>query len=104
MSGKVHIIYWRDIPGQIKGKIGRKRISRPFSDRFMQVIDAASMESGDTDTEVYLAQWRPGDSMEIEGDADQFLDALVAKIEEEYPGKRLSELVKNGGWEKGNEA
>ncbi len=100
MSGKVQIIYWRDIPSQIKGKVGRKRVSRALSDRFLQIIDAASMESGDTDTDVYLAQWKPGDWIAIEGDTDEFLDGMVAKIEEEYTGKRLSELVKNGGWEK----
>ncbi|MEM9776871.1 MAG: virulence factor [Chloroflexota bacterium] len=99
MSGKVQIIYWRDIPSQVKGKVGRKRVSRALSDRFMQVIDAASMKSGDTDTDVYLAQWKPGDWIEIEGDTNEFLDALVAKIESEYPAKRLGQLVKNGGYE-----
>ena len=44
MSGKYQIIYWRDIPSQIKAKVGRKRVSRPLSDRFMQIIDAAAME------------------------------------------------------------
>ena len=99
MSGKVQIIYWRDIPSQIKGKVGRKRVSRALSDRFMQIIDAASMQSGDTDTDVYLAQWKPGDWINIEGDTNEFLDALVEKIESEYSGKRLSELAKNGGYE-----
>ena len=99
MSGKVQIIYWRDIPSQIKGKIGRKRVSRALSDRFLQIIDAASMESGDTDTDVYLAQWKPGEWIDIEGDPDEFLDNMVAKIEADYTGKRLSELVKSGGFE-----
>ena len=99
MSGKYQIIYWRDIPSQIKGKVGRKRVSRPLSDRFMQIIDAAAMESGDTDTEQYLAEWKPTEWMPIEGDTDEFLDALVVKIEAEYPSKRLSALAKNGGYE-----
>ena len=99
MSGKYQIIYWRDIPSQIKGKVGRKRVSRALSDRFMQIIDAAAMESGDTDTDQYLAEWKPSDWKEIEGNTDEFLDALVAKIEADYPGKRLSELAKNGGYE-----
>lgn len=101
MSGKYQIIYWRDIPSQIKAKVGRKRVSRPLSDRFMQIIDAAAMQSGDTDSEDYLAQWKPTEWQDIKGDTDEFLDGLVAKLEEEYSGKRLSELAKNGGFEPG---
>ena len=102
MSGKYQIIYWRDIPSQIKAKVGRKRMSRPLTERFLQSIDAAAMKSGDTDTDEYLAQWKPTEWMEIEGDANEFLDGLVTKIESEYTGKRLSNLVKNEGWEPEN--
>ena len=98
MSGRYQIIFWRDIPSQIKGKVGRKRVSRPLTERFLQAIDAAAMKSGDTDTDEYLAQWKPSEWAEIEGDTDQFLDGLVAKIEADYTGKRLSDLVKNEGW------
>ncbi len=98
-AGKYQIIYWRDIPSQIKGKVGRKRVGRPLSDRFMQSIDAAAMKSGDTDTDDYLAQWKSSEWAEIVGDTDEFLDALAAKIEAEYSGKRLSDLVKSEGWE-----
>lgn len=99
MSGKYQIIYWRDIPSQIKGKVGRKRLSQPLTDRFLQTIDAAAMKSGDTDTDVYLQQWRQTEWMPTEGDPKTFLSELAAKIEEEYTGKRLSNLAKNGGWE-----
>lgn len=99
MSGQYQIIYWRDIPSQIKAKVKRNRLSRPLSDRFMQIIDAAAMQSGDTDTDDYLAQWRPSDWQPIEGEPNAFLDALVAKIEADFPAKRLSNLAKNGGWE-----
>lgn len=97
MSGKYQIIYWRDIPSQIKAKVGRKRVGRQLSERFIQSIDAAAMKSGDTDTDDYLAQWRQTDWVEIEGDVNTFLDELVAQIEGEYSGKRLSDLVKNEG-------
>lgn len=99
MSGNYQIIYWRDIPSQVKAKIGRKRLSKPLSDRFMQIIDAAAMQSGDTDTDDYLAQWRTSEWQPIEGDANVFLDGVVAQIEAEYSGQRLSHLVKSGGWE-----
>lgn len=102
MNGKYQIIYWRDIPSQIKGKVGRTRLSQPLTDRFLQTIDAAAMKSGDTDTDVYLQQWRQTEWQEIEGDVEQFMADLAAKIEDEYTGKRLSDLAKNGGWEESN--
>ena len=99
MAGKYQIIYWRDIPSQVKAKVKRERLSRPLTDRFLQTIDAAAMQSGDTDSEDYLAQWRPSEWSDIEGEPNTFLDDLVAKIEADYSGKRLSNLAKNGGWE-----
>ena len=100
MSAQYQLIYWRDIPSQVKAKNGRQRISKPLSDRFMQSIDAAAMQSGDTDTDDYLQQWRQTEWKGVEGDVERFLNELVSKIEAEYTGKRLSNLVKNGGWEK----
>lgn len=100
MSAQYQLIYWRDIPSQVKAKNGRQRISKPLSDRFMQSIDAAAMQSGDTDTDDYLQQWRQTEWRAVEGDVERFLSELVSNIEAEYTGKRLSNLVKNGGWEK----
>lgn len=99
MSARYQIIYWRDIPSQIKAKIGRKRMGVPLTDRFLQTIDAAAMQSGDTDTDVYLSQWRQTKWQEIDGDPKTFLDGLAQQIESDYTGKRLSNLAKNGGWE-----
>ena len=98
MAGKYQIIYWRDIPSQIKAKVKRKRMSRPLADRFMVSIDAAAMKSGDTDTDEYLEQWKPSEWMDIEGEPNAFLDQLVEKIESEYPRQRLAKMAKNGGW------
>lgn len=99
MSAKYQIIYWRDIPSQIKIKVGRKRSGQQLSERFIQSIDAAAMRSGDTDTDEYLAEWRQTDWADVDGNPAEFLEKLVAQFEADYPGKRLSDLVKNGGWE-----
>ncbi len=99
MSAKYQIIYWRDIPSQVKTKVGRKRGGQQLSERFIQSIDAASMKSGDTDTDSYLEEWRQTPWADVEGDAAEFLAAKVAELEAAYSGKRLSNLVKNGGWE-----
>lgn len=99
MAAKYQIIYWRDFPTQIKGRDGRKRLGRPLTERFLQTVDAAAMKAGDTDTDVYLQQWRQSEWQQIDGDPDTFLDELAAQLESNYSGKRLSDLAKNGGWE-----
>ena len=99
MSGNYHILYWRDIPSMVKGKVGRKRVSRPLSDRFMEAIDAAAMRTGDTESDDYLDHWQASESRAIEGEADAFLDQLVTQLEQDYPPERLLALRKNGGHE-----
>ncbi|HFE66563.1 MAG TPA: hypothetical protein ENJ93_04805 [Chloroflexi bacterium] len=99
MTAKYQIIYWRDIPAQVKMKIGRKRSSRPLSARFMAAVDAAAMQAGLTDSDGYMAEWRMGDCQEIPGEPEAFAEALVAQLEADYPGDRLRQMVKQGGWE-----
>lgn len=103
MMTKYQIIYWRDIPAQVKMKVGRKRLSRPLSRRFMAAVDAAALQAGKTDSNGYLEEWRLGEWQEIEqpelSDPEAFADVLVTKLEINYPGDRLRQLVKQGGLE-----
>lgn len=99
MSGKYHILYWRDIPSMVRGKEGRKRVSCPLDKRFMEAIDTAAMRTGDTNSDEYLEGWTPSDSYEIEGDPQACLDKVAADLETQYPRERLIALAKNGGRE-----
>ncbi len=100
MSGQYHILYWRDIPSMLKGKVGRKRVSQPLDNRFMDAIDAAAMRTGNTNSEEYLEDWRSSESLPIEGeDAQAFLVKLAADIEADYPRERVLALIKSGGRE-----
>ncbi len=97
MADKYHILYWRDIPSMVKAKIGRKRLSHPLPDRFMEAIDAAAMKTGDTNTDQYLADWRQSEQFDIEGDAQTYLETVGQRLEQEFPRERLIALAKNGG-------
>lgn len=99
MSGNYHILSWRDIPSMVKGKVGRQRVSRPLSNRFMEAIDAAAMRTGDTNSDDYLDHWKASPAQPLEGDAETFFDQKAAELESEYPRERLLALIKNGGWE-----
>jgi hypothetical protein len=100
MSTKYQIVYWRDIPAQIKMKVGRKRLSKALSNRFPVAIDEAAMRARLTDSDDYLAEWRNSGWQEIEGDPETVLANLVEELEKQYPSDRLRTLIAQGGLEK----
>ncbi|HLF89090.1 MAG TPA: virulence factor [Anaerolineales bacterium] len=81
---KYQILYWHDIPLQVKAQEGRTRASKPLSERFQVAVDNASMEAGLTGTDEYLNLMQWGDPQEREGTPDEIVDALVAELEAQY--------------------
>lgn len=95
---KATIIYWRDIPTQVVLGSGRKAQKRPLADRFLVAVDKAAMASGASDTDAYLEAWRK-EPVDLAGeDQAAALEALAQEIENAFPGKRLAEMARNGGW------
>ncbi len=102
MTTTYQIIYWRDIPAQVKVKAGRQRVSRPLPQRFEQAIDQAAMQAGLIGSDDYLAEWHHSELVEREGEPEAIADAVVAEIEADYPRSRLRTMAKNGGREPEN--
>lgn len=96
---KYQIIYWRDIPAQVRARVGRQRISQPLSQRFQIAIDEAAMESGLTGSDAYLEEWRNGDWQEDDSAPEIMISSLIAGLESDYPRERLRKIVKAGGRE-----
>ncbi len=99
MMIRYQIIYWRDIPAQVKVKAGRNRAGRPLSGRFTVAIDEAAMRAGLTDADDYLTQWRNGAWLERDGELEQVAAALVTELETAYPPERVRQLVAQHGLE-----
>jgi len=93
----IQIVYWRDIPAQVKVKAGRVRASRQLSDRFQVAIDRAAMRSGLFNTDDYLNAWRTADAPEREGEPEAVAEAVAAELEASYPDVRLEALGDQGG-------
>lgn len=100
MSSSYQIVYWRDIPAQVRARLGRERVARPLTERFQVAIDAAAMRTDATSTDDYLEDWRTSDWQPGEGDPASLAETLAAQIEADYPQKRLEALVRAGGHEK----
>lgn len=99
MAIRYQVVYWRDIPAQIKIKDGRQRKGKPLSDRFGQGIDQAAMLAGLIGSDDYLAQWHTTAWQDYEGDAETLAETLATELEEAYPSDRLKALIMNGGYE-----
>jgi hypothetical protein len=93
------IVYWRDIPAQVKVGAGRSRSARQLSLRFTEAIDRAAMRAGLFNADDYLAEWRSGDAQQREGEAESVAEAVAAELEAAYPAERLEALASNGGRE-----
>ena len=78
------ILYWHDIPVQVRVKQGRKRLSKPLPDRFQEAVDKAAMRakhaSGDDYTDGYV--W--GDVQERDGEPKAILEAVVEELDKQY--------------------
>ncbi len=99
MTTSFQIVYWRDIPAQIKVRSGGRRVNRQLSPRFQEAIDAAAMRADAVSTDDYLADWRSLDWQPSDADPDKLADSLVAEVEAEYTTERLMKLVVSRGIE-----
>jgi hypothetical protein len=93
------VVYWRDIPAQVRAGSGRRAVRRELSPRFAEAIDIAAMQAGLRDTDAYLGAWRTGDPMPAEGEVGAAVEALCAKLEADWPDARLAAVTASGGLE-----
>lgn len=79
---RYQILYWKDIPAQIKVvEPGKRPLSRPLPERYQQQIDALAMQLGLYATDAYLEQWHWSEPEEMPGTADEVAAALLEKFE-----------------------
>ncbi len=93
------VVYWRDIPAQVKSGSGRQTVRRELAPRFAEAIDMAAMVAGAEDADAYLAEWRTGAPVGIKGDVEKAVTEACAALEAEWDTERLSAAVANGGRE-----
>lgn len=92
------IVYWRDIPAQVIVKQGRATARRQLPERFEQAIDRCAMKVGARDTDAYLAEWRRGAPVEVEGELEALAAAEAERLERSFDKAALKALIDNDGW------
>lgn len=79
------ILYWHDIPVQVRVRQGRTRLSRPLPGRFQSAVDKAAMRAGHASDEAYTNGYRWGELQEREGTPEAVLAAVIAELDAQYP-------------------
>lgn len=93
---KLICIYWRDIPAQVIGRVGRTNFKRELDPRFAQAIDRAAMRARRVSADAYLADWRR-ESVNVEGDIEPLVNARVTELESQFPPEVLEKVIRAHG-------
>ena len=75
------ILYWQEIPTQIKAEDEIDDVTVQLDGKFMEQIDRLAAMRGLQGSDDYLAQWKWSDEEEREGSAQEVADALKAELE-----------------------
>jgi hypothetical protein len=103
MKLEYQIVYWRDIPAQIKVRSGRDRLGRELPERFQKAIDWAAMASNATSTDAYLEEWRissweTSENELPEAGLSEAAEFIIQQIDGEYSAERLYGIMTNKGF------
>jgi hypothetical protein len=75
------ILFWQEIPSQVKAEDAQDEVNLELAPRFMERIDQLASQRGLQSTDDYLAQWRWSDEEERDGSARQVAEAVKAELE-----------------------
>jgi hypothetical protein len=79
------ILYWQDIPSQVKAWDDFDEIKIELPQRFTVRIDAAAQSQGLTQADQYLSQWKWSDEQERPGTPDEVAAAVKQELETKWP-------------------
>ena len=75
------ILYWQEIPSQIKAEDDTDDVTVQLPDRFQERIDLMAARRGLQEADAYLAEWKWSDEAQREGSADEVAAAVRAELE-----------------------
>jgi hypothetical protein len=78
------ILYWQEIPSQVKVEDGGDEVNVELPPRFIQRIDDLARHRGLEASDDYLAQWQWSEEQEREGSAEEVAAAVKAELEAKH--------------------
>jgi hypothetical protein len=78
---RYQILYWRDIPAQVRAETDHDEVTLELDPRAQQRIDAVAMQEGLQGTDEYLELWKWSDPEERPGSAQEVAVSLKRELE-----------------------
>ena len=99
MPSKISVLYWKEIPVQIKAENPNATVSLPLDSRFQEAADAVAMMDGSYGSDEYLDAWQWGQESDAELDPADAAKELADRINNGMPTDfvaRIRDLDQNG--------
>ena len=93
---KLNIVYWRDIPGRVVIREGRRSTRLRLSARFMHAIERAAYRLKKNQQDAYFEPWHDV-AQAVDGDVKQQARQLVDHLEQTYTKEVLETLIRASG-------
>ncbi len=93
---QLKVVYWRDIPGRIVIRDGRRSTRLRLSPRFMRAIERAAYRLKKKQQDALFEPWHDV-AQPRDGDIQQQAQALARQIEEQYTEEVLETLIRASG-------
>ena len=74
------ILYWQEIPSQIRAEDEQDEVNVPMPERFLARIDQVAMRSGLAGSDDFLAHWRWTEEEERPGSAQEVAETVAAEL------------------------
>ena len=75
------VLYWQEIPSQIKAEDDLEDVTVQMPDRFQERIDLMAARRGLQDADAYLAQWKWSEEEDRDGSAEDVAEAVRMELE-----------------------
>jgi hypothetical protein len=79
------ILYWHDIPVQVRAKDAAGRAGAELPARFQEAIDQAAMAAGLIGSDDYTEAFHWGERQERAGSAREVAEAIAAELDARHP-------------------
>jgi hypothetical protein len=93
---KLKIVYWRDIPGQVVIREGRRSTRLRLPARFMKAIERAGYRLKKKQQDALFEPWHDV-THPFDGDIKEQAKQLVQQLEEQYTEEVLETLIRASG-------
>ncbi len=93
---KIKIVYWRDIPGQVVVREGRRSTRLRLPARFMKAIERATYRLKKHQDDALFEPWHDVEHP-FKGDATEQANKLVEQLKESYTEAVLDKLIRASG-------